>query len=80
MDLSENQLEIMQQAVGYAVMYAPTEEETEKFAVLKVQIDTELIKKKKIADLTAEHDKMNCPFNYCSYNPKCEHSCRHSSN
>jgi hypothetical protein len=44
MKLTKRQLQIAQQAVGYAVMYAQTESETAEFALLKLDIDSALIR------------------------------------
>ena len=78
MELTKRQLLTMQQAVGYAVMYAKTEHETAEFALLKIDIDGALIRIDAAEQRKAEHDKMDCPFNYCDSNPKCVGICHHS--
>lgn len=79
MELTWKQLLLAQQALGYAVIYAKTEQETAEFALLKIDIDEAIIRKN-YADLEkAKHDKMGCPFNYCDSNPKCEGKCRYAS-
>lgn len=79
MELTWSQLLLTQQALGYAVMYAKTEHETAEFALLKIDIDEAIIRKKYADEKKAEHDKMGCPFNYCDSNPKCEGKCRYAS-
>jgi formate dehydrogenase maturation protein FdhE len=79
MELTKRQLLTAQQAVGYAVMYAKTESETAEFALLKLDIDGALIRIEASEQKKAEHDKMDCPFNYCDSNPKCQNICHHSS-
>ena len=75
MKLTKRQLITAQQAFGYAVMYAKTESETAEFALLKMDIEKELIKSEQLEAQQAEHDTMGCVFNYCSQNPKCEGKC-----
>ena len=79
MELNWSRLLIAQQALGYAVMYAKTEHETAEFALLKLDIDEAIIRKKAIKEIQKEHDKMGCPFNYCDSNPKCKGKCRYAS-
>lgn len=50
-----------------------------EFALLKIDIDEAIIRKKYADEKKAEHDKMGCPFNYCDSNPKCEGKCRYAS-
>ena len=78
MELTKNKLLTMQQALGYAVMYAKTEHETAEFALLKLDIDGALIRKEAAENLKSEHDKMGCPFMYCDNNPKCAGKCKYS--
>jgi len=78
MKLTWSQLLTAQQALAYAVMYAKTEHETAEFALLKLDIDEAIIRKK----IYKEHDKMGCPcvpFNYCDSIPKCEGKCRYAN-
>ena len=42
LDLFQHELKMLDQALGYAVMYAKTEEETAEFAMLKVKVSTAL--------------------------------------
>jgi hypothetical protein len=79
MELTWSQLLLAQQALGYAVMYAKTEHETAEFALLKIDIDEAIIRKKYADEKKTEHDKMGCPFNYCDSKPKCEGKCRYAS-
>lgn len=78
MELTKRQLLTAQQALGYAVMYAKTESETAEFALLKLDIDGAIIRQQEAARIKLEHEKMNCPFNYCDSNPKCNGKCRYS--
>lgn len=78
MRLSWGQLLTAQQAVGYAVMFAKTEEETAKFALLKIDIDEAVIRAKAYKEKNDLHERMDCPFKYCDSNPKCEGKCRYS--
>lgn len=78
MELSKRQLSIAQQALGYAMTYAKTEEETAEFGLLKLDIDGALIRKLAFEKKQAEHDKMDCPFQYCDSNPKCIGICHYS--
>jgi hypothetical protein len=78
MDLSKRQLLTAQQALGYAVMYAKTEHETAKFALLKLDIDGMLIRQDAAEQREKEQEKMGCPFKYCDSNPKCEGKCRYA--
>lgn len=78
MELTWSQLLTAQQALGYAVMYAKTEHETAEFALLKLDIDEAIIRKKVYQEKQADHDKMGCPFMYCDRSPKCEGKCRYS--
>lgn len=74
MKLTKRQLATAQQALGYAVMYAKTEEETAEFVLLKLDIDGAIIRQKETERIKSEHEKMNCS------NPKCEGKCRYSGN
>ena len=78
MDLSKRQVLTIQQAFGYAVMYAQTEHETAEFSLLKLDIDAMLIRKESSEQRDTEHEKMGCPFKYCDSNPKCVGKCRYS--
>jgi len=78
MELTWSQLLLSQQALGYAVMYAKTEHETAEFALLKIDIDEAIIRKKYADEKQKEHDKMGCPFKYCDSNPPCEGKCRYA--
>lgn len=79
MKLTWSQLLTAQQALAYAVIYAKTEHETAEFALLKLDIDEAIIRKKVYQETQNEHDKMGCPFNYCDSNPKCEGKCRYAN-
>lgn len=79
MTLTKNQLLQVQQAVGYAVMFAQTEELTAEFALLKIDIDEAVIRMQSNKTRQAEHNKIGCPFKYCDSNPKCEGICRYKS-
>jgi hypothetical protein len=78
MELNKKQLFTIQQALGYAVMYAQTEHETAEFALIKLDIDEAIIRKKELENYKEEHSKMGCPFQYCDSNPKCEVKCHYS--
>ena len=80
MKLTWSQLLTVQQAVGYAVMYAKTESETAEFALLKIDIDEAIIRKKYQDEKQGHHDKKGCPFQYCDSNPICEGKCRYNLN
>ena len=79
MNLSKNQMLKVQQAVGYAVMYARTEHETAEFALLKIDIDEALIRQNALEMQQSIHDKMGCPFMYCDSKIKCVGKCRHAN-
>ena len=78
MELSKRQLLSLQQALGYAVVYAKTEQETAEFALLKLDIDVAIIRMKASEERKAEHGKMGCPFHYCDSKPPCKDKCHHS--
>lgn len=75
MELFNHELNMLYQALGYAVMHAHTESETAEFAMLQLKVHGEILKKEESAKRKTEHDKMGCVFNYCSQNPKCEGTC-----
>ncbi len=75
LELFQHELNMLQQALGYAVMYAKTEEETAEFAMLKLKVDKEILVQQQLAEKKSQHDKMNCPYQYCSKNPKCMFTC-----
>lgn len=75
LELFQHELKMLDQALGYAVMYAKTEEETAEFAMLKLKVNTAIVTEQQLAIKKALHDKMNCPFQYCSQNPICEGTC-----
>ena len=75
LDLFQHELKMLDQALGYAVMYAKTEEETAEFAMLKVKVSTALETEKELAIKKELHSKMNCPFQYCMQKPKCKETC-----
>jgi hypothetical protein len=79
MELTKSQLITLQQALGYAVIYAKTEHETAEFALLKLDVDSAIISLKTLEKHKAEHEKMGCPFKYCDSNPKCEGKCRYAN-
>lgn len=80
MEISKRQLLTMQQAIGYAIMYAKTEQETAQFALLKLDIDGMLILQEVFEDREKEQEKLGCPFKYCDSNPKCVGKCHHNPN
>ena len=75
LELFQHELKMLDQALGYAVMYAKTEEETAEFAMLKLKVNSAIETEKKVAIQKALHSKMNCPYQYCSQKPKCEGTC-----
>lgn len=75
LELFQHELKMLEQALGYAVMYAKTEEETAEFAMLKLKVDKEILVQNQLAEKKSQHRKMNCPYQYCSQNPKCEGTC-----
>ena len=78
MRLTWSQLLTAQQALGYAVMYAKTEQETAEFALLKIDIDEAIIRAKVYKEKNDLHERMDCPFMYCDREPKCEGKCRYA--
>lgn len=78
MKLTKRQLLTAQQAVGYAVVYAKTESETAEFALLKVDIDSALIRLEESEKRQSEHNKKGCPFHYCDNNPPCNKQCKYN--
>ena len=80
MNIKGEKLKALGQALGYAVMYAKTESETAEFALLKLEVDNEIIKEVELKKLQDEHDKMGCIFMYCASSPKCQGKCKHSIN
>ena len=77
MKLTKRQLQVIQQALGYAVMYAKTESETAEFALMKLDVEKQIRVLEKVERHDLEHDKIGCPFNYCANNPPCIGKCRH---
>jgi hypothetical protein len=75
LELFNHELEMLYQALSYAVMYANTEAETAEFAMLKVKVNSAIVKEQQNTLQKKAHDKMNCIFKYCSQNPKCEGTC-----
>lgn len=75
MELTIRQLITAQQALGYAVMYAKTEEETAEFTLLKLDIDSAIIRQDEVTKKYGSLDK--CPFVYCDSSPKCKDKCRY---
>lgn len=78
MKLTDRQLLTIQQALGYAVMYAKTEQETAEFALLKLDIDSIFITRKTESERREKHNEMGCPFYYCDSNPPCKDKCHYS--
>ncbi len=78
MELSNHEMRQLGQALSYAVMYGQTEEETAEFAMLKVKVNGEIVRREESAKRKAEHDKMGCPFHYCDSNPPCKEKCRYA--
>jgi len=76
--LSNHEVKQLGQALSYAVIYAKTEEETSEFAMLKIKVEGEILRREESVKRKAEHDKMGCPFQYCDSNPKCKGKCRYS--
>lgn len=79
MKLDDLDLNVLQQALGYAVVFAKTEAETAEFALMKLEIEGLMIRKNELAKAQAEHDKKGCVFQYCAYTPKCEGKCQNNS-
>lgn len=69
MKLTLRQLQVLQQALGYAVMYAKTEHETAEFTLIKLDIEESIIRENQLKEKQIEHDKKGCIFQYCSLNP-----------
>lgn len=82
MNLTKRQLISLQQALGYSVMYAKTEEETAEFGLLKLDIEGALIRLDAEEQRKKDRESMGCPFYFCDKNPPCDEKCRynHSSN
>ena len=78
MKLTKRQLQVLQQALGYAVMFAKTESETAEFVLMKLHVEKEIRLENRLEEEKAEHDKMGCPFHYCDSNPPCVGKCRHN--
>lgn len=77
MEIKGTRLKTLQQALGYSVMFAKTESETAEFALLKLEVDSAINKEQLLKTQQEEHDKMGCPYMYCSSNPKCKGKCRY---
>ena len=75
MDIKGKNLEIVKNALQYAVLNAKTEQETAEFALLLTDVQGEIYKTKKDAMVFGSLE--NCPFKYCDKNPKCEGTCRY---
>ena len=75
LELFNHELNVLGQALRYAVMYSLTEAETAEFAMLKVKVDVAIVAEQERIMREVEHKKMNCVFKYCSQNPKCEGTC-----
>jgi hypothetical protein len=78
MELSNHEVKELGQALSYAVLYAKTEAETAEFALLKVKIEGEIIRREESAKRKAEHAKLGCPFHYCDSNPPCKGKCHYA--
>jgi len=76
MNLTRSQLLTAQQALGYAVMYAKTEYETAEFALLKLDIDSSIIRQDEAKRIYGSLD--GCPFVYCDSTAKCEGKCHYA--
>jgi hypothetical protein len=59
-------------------MYAKTEEETAEFALLKIDIDSAVIRMNENEVRQMEHDKKDCPFKFCDSVPTCGGVCKYS--
>lgn len=46
MEFSKYEIELLGQALSYAIMYANTEQETAEFGILKVKVESEIAKLK----------------------------------
>jgi hypothetical protein len=68
LELFNHELEMLYQALSYA----NTEAETAEFAMLKVKVNSAIVKEQQNTLQKKAHDKMNCIFKYCNQNPKCE--------
>lgn len=77
MKLNKKQLLVAQKALGYSIMYAKTESETAEFSLLKLDIDGALIRIEAEEYRKVQHNKMECPFNYCDANPQCVGKCHY---
>lgn len=75
LDLSLHETKMLFQALAYAVTHAKTEAETAEFGMLYTKVNTEVLKMEAEISRKEEHKKMNCPYQYCSENPKCEFTC-----
>ena len=76
--LSNHEVKALGQALSYAVIYAKTEEETAEFAMLKVKVEGEIVRREESKRLADEHSFLGCPFKYCDSEPKCEGNCRYA--
>jgi len=78
LELSKHELNQLGQALSYAIMYASLESETAEFAMLKVKVEGQIVRVQESEKRKAEHDKMNCPFQYCDSEVKCIGKCKYS--
>ena len=76
MEFKNEKLELLKNALGYAVMYAKTESETSEFGFMYVEVCSAIVseteQKKRIEKLKSLD---GCVFKYCAYNPKCVGIC-----
>ncbi len=79
MEFKKSKLELVKNALQYAVLNAKTESETAEFALVLLDVQSAIIReaeKEKRIEVLRSLDK--CPFNYCDSNPKCEGKCRYA--
>ena len=79
MEFKKSKLELVKNALQYAVWNAKTESETAEFALVLLDVQSAIVRE-------AEHEKQieklksldGCVWHYCAYNPKCEGKCVHA--
>lgn len=80
MEFKKEKLQIIKNALQYAVLNAKTESEEAEFALMLLDIHSAIIseaeQEKRIEALKSLE---GCVFKYCPYTPKCQGTCNHSS-
>ena len=79
METKKQKLELVKNALQYAVLNARTESETAEFALLLLDVQSAIVREaeqEKHVETLKSLDK--CPFHYCDSNPKCEGKCRYA--